>query len=32
VTAYVAKGFGGNNGLTGSFISAATSTLCPKYS
>jgi hypothetical protein len=32
VTAYVDKGFGGNNGLSGSFISAATSTLCPKYS
>jgi len=32
VTAYISKGFGGNQGLTGSFITAATSTLCPKYS
>jgi Protein of unknown function (DUF732) len=32
VTAYIAKAFGGNMGLTGSFISAATSTLCPQYS
>jgi hypothetical protein len=32
VTSYVSKGFGGNQGLTGSFIDAATSTLCPKYS
>jgi|SRR6478735_25903 len=32
VVSYVNKGFGGNQGLTGSFISAATSTLCPNYS
>src|SRR5262245_41611401 len=32
VTSYVANGFGNNKGLTTSFISAATSTLCPEYS
>ncbi len=31
VVSYVAKDFGGNNGLAGGFVSAATSTLCPKY-
>jgi hypothetical protein len=31
VTADIAKGFGGNKGLSGSFIDAATSTLCPEY-
>jgi hypothetical protein len=31
VTADVDKGFGGNKGLSASFVSAATSTLCPEY-
>ena len=32
VTSYVSNGLGNNKGLTRSFISAATSTLCPQYS
>jgi hypothetical protein len=32
VTADITKGFGGNQGLSGSFMDAASSTLCPQYS
>jgi hypothetical protein len=31
ISIYVANGLGNNKGLTGTFISAATSTLCPMY-
>jgi hypothetical protein len=32
VASYVSKGLGNNKGLTSSFISAATSSFCPRYS
>ncbi|MFG1931398.1 DUF732 domain-containing protein [Mycobacterium sp. NPDC048908] len=31
VTVYIEKAFGGNKGLSGGFVSAATSTLCPEF-